>query len=91
MAITLYRLVNTETMGRFGFFEVHRHEAVAHGQAAAEGRACFTIRTSDWVSVAALTLYDMLKAVDRAIVIGPVFLAEKRGGRSGEYRRARGR
>ncbi|HYN07560.1 MAG TPA: cyclic pyranopterin monophosphate synthase MoaC [Vicinamibacterales bacterium] len=41
------------------------------------------------VSVAALTLYDMLKAVDRAIVIGPVFLIEKRGGRSGEYRRAR--
>jgi cyclic pyranopterin phosphate synthase len=43
------------------------------------------------VSAAALTLYDMLKAVDRAIVIGPVVLAEKRGGRSGEYRRARGR
>ena len=38
------------------------------------------------VSVAALTLYDMLKAVDRAIVIGPVRLTEKRGGRSGEYR-----
>ena len=38
-------------------------------------------------SVAALTLYDMLKAVDRAIVIGPVRLLEKRGGRSGHYRR----
>ena len=43
------------------------------------------------VSVAALTLYDMLKAVDRGIVIGPVFLSEKRGGRSGEYRRRRSR
>jgi cyclic pyranopterin phosphate synthase len=39
------------------------------------------------VSAAALTLYDMLKAVDRAIVIGPIQLREKRGGRSGEYRR----
>ena len=39
------------------------------------------------VSAAALTLYDMLKAVDRAIVIGPIQLTEKRGGRSGEYRR----
>jgi cyclic pyranopterin monophosphate synthase len=39
------------------------------------------------VSVAALTLYDMLKAVDRGMVIGPVVLTEKRGGRSGEYRR----
>jgi len=37
-------------------------------------------------SVAALTLYDMLKAVDRAMVIGPVRLIEKRGGRSGRYR-----
>jgi cyclic pyranopterin phosphate synthase len=38
-------------------------------------------------SVAALTLYDMLKAVDRTMVIGPVRLLEKRGGRSGHYRR----
>jgi molybdenum cofactor biosynthesis enzyme len=30
----------------------------------------------------------MLKAVDRAMVIGPIQLREKRGGRSGEYRRA---
>jgi cyclic pyranopterin phosphate synthase len=41
------------------------------------------------VSAAALTLYDMLKAVDRGIVIGPILLREKRGGRSGEYRRPR--
>jgi cyclic pyranopterin phosphate synthase len=39
------------------------------------------------VSVAALTLYDMLKAVDRTIRIGPIALREKRGGRSGDYRR----
>jgi len=39
------------------------------------------------VTAAALTLYDMLKAVDRAMVIGPVRLLEKRGGRSGHYRR----
>jgi cyclic pyranopterin phosphate synthase len=38
-------------------------------------------------SVAALTLYDMLKAVDRAMVIGPIRLDEKSGGRSGDYRR----
>jgi cyclic pyranopterin phosphate synthase len=39
------------------------------------------------VTAAALTLYDMLKAVDKSIVIGPVRLREKRGGRSGDYRR----
>jgi cyclic pyranopterin monophosphate synthase len=37
------------------------------------------------VSVALLTIYDMLKAADRAMVIGGVTLAEKRGGKSGEY------
>ncbi|MCY3746435.1 MAG: cyclic pyranopterin monophosphate synthase MoaC [Acidobacteria bacterium] len=37
-------------------------------------------------SVAALTVYDMLKAADRAMVIGPVRLLEKRGGASGDWR-----
>lgn len=41
------------------------------------------------VTAAALTLYDMLKAVDRSMVIGSVRLMEKRGGRSGHYRRRR--
>lgn len=36
-------------------------------------------------SVAALTVYDMLKAADRAMVIGPVRLLEKRGGASGDW------
>jgi cyclic pyranopterin monophosphate synthase len=39
------------------------------------------------VAVAALTLYDMLKAVDRGMVIGEIALWEKRGGRRGVYRR----
>jgi cyclic pyranopterin phosphate synthase len=38
------------------------------------------------VSVAALTIYDMVKAVDKAMVIGDVRLLEKRGGRSGDYK-----
>ena len=38
------------------------------------------------VSVAALTIYDMTKAVDKGMVIGDIRLVEKRGGRSGEYR-----
>ncbi len=38
------------------------------------------------VSVAALTIYDMVKAVDKSMVIGEIRLVSKRGGRSGEYR-----
>ena len=41
------------------------------------------------VAVAALTVYDMLKAVDKAMEIGEIRLVEKRGGRSGEYRAKR--
>ncbi len=37
------------------------------------------------VAVAALTVYDMVKAVDRAMVIGDVRLVLKSGGRSGTY------
>ena len=40
------------------------------------------------VSVAALTIYDMVKAVDKSMVIGNICLLEKRGGRSGIYRRS---
>src|SRR5579875_551226 len=38
-------------------------------------------------SVAALTVYDMVKAVERGTEIGPVHLVEKTGGKSGTWRR----
>ena len=37
-------------------------------------------------STAALTIYDMLKSVDRSMSIGPTRLLEKSGGRSGTFR-----
>ena len=40
------------------------------------------------VSVALLTIYDMAKAVDKAMVIDAVRLIEKRGGKSGDWKRA---
>ena len=39
------------------------------------------------VAVAALTIYDMVKAVDKAMVIGDIRLMFKSGGRTGTYRR----
>jgi cyclic pyranopterin phosphate synthase len=42
------------------------------------------------VSVAALTVYDMCKSVDRGMLIGPIQLVEKSGGRSGQWRRKDG-
>ena len=41
------------------------------------------------VAVAALTVYDMCKAVDRSMTIAEIKLLEKAGGKSGAYRRAK--
>ncbi len=38
-------------------------------------------------AIAALTIYDMCKAVDKEMVITDIMLLEKRGGRSGEFKR----
>jgi cyclic pyranopterin phosphate synthase len=40
------------------------------------------------VSVAALTIYDMVKAVDRGMTVGDIQLDFKSGGRSGDWSRA---
>jgi cyclic pyranopterin phosphate synthase len=39
------------------------------------------------VSIGLLTIYDMVKAIDKSMVIGPVQLENKSGGKSGDYRR----
>jgi cyclic pyranopterin phosphate synthase len=64
---------------RFGYLIVARVGTV--------GRTGVEMEALVAASAAALTLYDMLKALDKAIVIGPIRLREKRGGRSGTYRR----
>lgn len=40
-------------------------------------------------AVAALTIYDMTKALDKSIAIESIYLLEKTGGKSGDYSRAR--
>ena len=53
------------------------------------GRTGVEMEALTAVSVAALTLYDMLKALDKTMVIGEICVTEKRGGKSGEYKRSR--
>jgi cyclic pyranopterin phosphate synthase len=52
------------------------------------GRTGVEMEALTAVSVAALTVYDMCKAVDRTMTIEQVRLEEKSGGRSGTFRRA---
>lgn len=51
------------------------------------GRTGVEMEALTGASVAALTIYDMCKAVDREMEIGRIRLVEKRGGRSGHFRR----
>ncbi len=51
------------------------------------GRTGVEMEALTAVSVAALTIYDMCKSVDRGIEIGPIRLVERSGGKSGQYLR----
>lgn len=53
------------------------------------GRTGVEMEALTAVSVAALTIYDMCKAVDKEMVISDIMLIEKQGGRSGTYKRKR--
>ena len=57
------------------------------GNAVASGRTGVEMEALTAVSVAALTVYDMLKAVDKGIEIGPIRLISKSGGKSGDYQK----
>jgi cyclic pyranopterin phosphate synthase len=52
-----------------------------------EGRTGVEMEALTAASIAALTIYDMVKAMDREAVIGPTMLLEKRGGKSGDWQR----
>jgi cyclic pyranopterin phosphate synthase len=51
------------------------------------GRTGVEMEALTAVSAAALTIYDMCKAIDKEMVISDIMLIEKRGGRSGVYKR----
>jgi len=51
-----------------------------------KGRTGVEMEALTAVSIAALTVYDMCKAVDRGMVIGDVRLVHKAGGKSGEWK-----
>ena len=57
------------------------------GRCAVSGRTGVEMEALTAVSVAALTIYDMCKAIDRTMAIGEIRLLEKRGGKSGDWSR----
>ncbi len=55
--------------------------------AAATGQTGVEMEALTAAAVAALTVYDMIKALDKAIEIQDLYLLEKTGGKSGDFRR----
>ncbi len=53
-----------------------------------KGRTGVEMEALTAVSVAALTIYDMAKALEKSMVIGGVQLLRKRGGKSGDWQRS---
>jgi cyclic pyranopterin phosphate synthase len=70
-------------------FDAKTSSVGIQAQVTTRGRTGVEMEALTAAMVAALTLYDMLKAVDRGMVMGEFALWEKRGGRSGVYRRPR--
>lgn len=61
-------------------------EIIATAEARTSGKTGVEMEALTAVSVALLTIYDMAKAVDRAMEISGIYLVEKTGGTRGDYR-----
>lgn len=68
-------------------FEVEEDGVAIEATAKCTGKTGVEMEALTAVSVAALTIYDMCKAVQKDMVIEQVYLLEKTGGKSGAYRR----
>ena len=68
--------------------DVHQCALVVTATAKTNGQTGVEMEALTAVSVACLTIYDMLKAVDKGLIIEMISLLEKSGGKSGEYKSA---
>lgn len=68
-------------------FELVEDGVLIEATALATARTGVEMEALTAVSVAALTIYDMCKSIDRAMAVDGICLMEKSGGRSGHYRR----
>lgn len=68
-------------------FEIRSDKVVVTATAVATYKTGVEMEALVAVSVASLTIYDMLKAVDKSMVIGEICLLKKEGGKNGIYER----
>ena len=71
-------------------FDAERNAIVLIATVECRGRTGVEMEALTAAAVGLLTIYDMVKAIDRGMRIGELRLEQKSGGRSGSYRRASG-
>jgi cyclic pyranopterin phosphate synthase len=71
--------------------ELQATGVLIEAEASTEAQTGVEMEALTAATVAALTVYDMCKAVDKAMTITDVWLEEKTGGKSGDYKRAKGK
>lgn len=71
-------------------FEVETDRVDITAQVETRGQTGVEMEALTAVSAAALTIYDMVKAIDRGMTIGEIMLERKLGGRSGDWSRPGG-
>ncbi|MED1561388.1 molybdenum cofactor biosynthesis protein C [Alkalihalobacillus alcalophilus ATCC 27647 = CGMCC 1.3604] len=70
-------------------WEKNDHDATLHisVEVKTEGKTGVEMEALTAASATALTVYDMCKALDKGMVIGPTFLVKKSGGKNGDFER----
>jgi len=70
-------------------FDIDKKNSAIHieSRVTVAGKTGVEMEALTAVSVAALTIYDMCKSVDRGMIISDIMLVEKQGGKSGTFRR----
>ena len=66
-------------------FKIEEETICIQAEVKTEGKTGVEMEALTAVSAAALTIYDMCKAVDKDMVIEEIFVVKKVGGKSGEY------
>lgn len=66
-------------------FDIQKEHIVIESTVKTVGKTGVEMEALTAVSVAALTIYDMCKAVDKGMVISEITLLQKTGGKSGDY------
>lgn len=67
--------------------EANSYEITIQAEVKTKGSTGVEMEALTAVSATALTIYDMCKAVDKNMIIGPTMLMKKTGGKSGEFHR----